>query len=126
MMCRVGNRVFVTVQRLDRNNYWVPVGTSYVAVIDAQTDALIDADPVTPGVQPIELTGTNPYSDIQLDPYTGKLYVACAGYWGLRDGGVETIDPVALQSDGFSFSETAAGGDMTDVEIDGGNEDTRS
>ena len=118
MMCRVGDRVFVTVQRLDRNNYWVPAGTSYVAVIDGVTDALVDADPSTPGTQPIELTGTNPYSDIQLNPYTGKLYVSCVGYWGLLDGGVEVVDPVALQSDGFIFQETAAQGDVTDVEID--------
>jgi hypothetical protein len=120
MMCRVGGRVFVTVQRLDRNNYWVPAGTSYVAVIDTATDALVDADPIEPGVQPITLTGTDPYSDIQLDPYTGKLYVSCVGSWGVRDGGVESIDPVTLQSDGFIFLETAAQGDMIDVEIDAG------
>lgn len=117
MMCRVGGRVFVTVQRLDRN-YWGPSGASYVAVIDAQTDALVDADPSTPGTQPIALTGANPYSDIQLDPYTGRLYVACAGFWGLRDGGVEVIDPAALESEGFVFLESAAQGDLLDVEID--------
>jgi len=121
MMCRVGSRVFVTVQRLDRGTPgWPPVGQSYVTVIDAQTNALIDADPATPGVQSILLTGTNPYSDIQLNPWTGKLYVACAGYWGLKDGGVEAIDPVSLESNGFLFLETAAGGDITDVEIDRG------
>lgn len=120
MMCRVGGRVFVTVQRLDRNNYWIPSGTSYVAVIDAVTDALVDANPGIPGTQPITLTGTNPYSDMQLDPYTGKLYVSCAGYWGLKDGGVEWIDPVTLQSDGVFFPETAAQGDVIDVEIDMG------
>jgi hypothetical protein len=120
MMCRVGNRAFVTVQRLNRNNYWVPVGKSYVAVIDAQSDALVDCNPVTPGVQPIEMTGANSYSDIQLDAYTGTLYLSSVGYWGLRDGGIEKIDPVGLQSKGFIFTETAAGGDMTDVEIDEG------
>ena len=120
MMCRVGNRAFVTVQRLDRNNFWVPVGKSYVAVIDTQTDALVDCNPVTPGVQPIVMTATNSYSDIQLDPYTGSLYLSAPGYWGLRDGGVEKIDPVGLQSEGIVFAETSAGGDMIDVEIDGG------
>ena len=120
MMCRAGNRAFVTVQRLNRNNYWVPVGQSYVAVINTQTDALLDCDPVAPGVQPIEMTGTNSYSDIQLDPYTGSLYLSSPGRWGLRDGGIEKIDPVGLQSEGIIFTETAAGGDMIDVEIDGG------
>lgn len=121
-MCRVGGRVFVTVQRLDRNSPgWPPVGTSYVAVIDTATDALVDADPVAPGVQPIALVGTNPYSDLELDPYSATLYVSCAGRWGLADGGVESIDPVDLQSNGIVFTETAAGGDMIDVEIAGGD-----
>jgi hypothetical protein len=117
MMCRVGSRAFVTVQRLDRNNYWIPVGKSYVAVIDTQTDALVDCNPSTPGIQSIEMTATNSYSDIQLDPYTGSLYVSAPGNWGLRDGGVEKIDPLGLQSEGIIFTETVAGGDMTDVEI---------
>jgi FlgD Ig-like domain len=121
MMCRVGNRVFVTVERLDRNTPgWPPVGPSYVAAIDAATNALIDANATMSGVQPITLTGTNPYSDIQLNPYTGRLYVACAGHWGLKDGGVEAINPVSLASEGFLFQETSAGGDITDVEIDRG------
>ncbi len=123
MMCRVGSRVFVTVQRLDRDAMgWPPVGESYVSVIDVLTDALIDTDPSMAGVQSIRLAGTNPYSDIQLNPFTGKLYVACAGYWGLTEEGegVEAIDPVSLESEGFLFLETAAGGDMIDVEIDRG------
>jgi hypothetical protein len=116
-MARVGNRVFVTVQRIDRNNYYQPVGDSYVAVIDITTDSLVDVDPVAPGVQSIALTATDPFSDIQLDPYSGKLYVACVGSFGLNDGCVELVDPVALLSDGCLVSEAGCGGDITDVEI---------
>jgi hypothetical protein len=121
MMCRVGDRVFVTVQRLDRNSPgWPPVGPSYVAVIDVATNALVDTDPVAPGVQPIALQGTNPFSDIELDPYGGDLYISGVGKWGLRDGGVESIDPIGLHSNGIVFTENAAGGDILDVEIDRG------
>jgi DNA-binding beta-propeller fold protein YncE len=110
-------RLFVTIQRMDRDNFWAPSGTSYVAVIDVATDTLIDTDPGTPGVQAITLANTNPFSEIQLDPWTGYLYVACAGYWGLNDGGVELIDPDALVSAGTMFAETAAAGDVLDAEI---------
>jgi hypothetical protein len=112
-----GDHLFVTIQRLDRLTTWGPVGTSYVAVVDIATDGLVDTDPVTPGIQSILLTGTNPATDIQLNPCTGKLYVSCVGFWGLQDGGVEIIDPVTFTSEGFLFTETSAGGDISDVEI---------
>jgi hypothetical protein len=110
-------RLFVTIQRMDRDNFWAPSGTSYLAVIDVATDALIDADPGTTGVQGITLANANPFSEIQLDPWSGHLYVACAGYWGLNDGGVELIDPVSLASAGTMFAESAALGDVLDAEI---------
>ncbi|UCH83714.1 MAG: T9SS type A sorting domain-containing protein [Candidatus Latescibacterota bacterium] len=116
-MAVVGGRVFVTIQRLDRSTTWGPVGDSYVAVIDAAADTLVDVDSVTAGNQSILLAGSNPASDIQLDPCAGKLYVSCVGFWGLQDGGVEVIDPSTLQSEGFLFTEASAGGDVNDVEI---------
>ena len=116
-MAVYGDHLFVTIQRLDRLTTWGPVGTSYVAVVDIATDSLIDTDPVTPGTQSILLTGANPATDIQLNPCTGKLYVSCVGFWGLQDGGVEIVDPVAFESEGFLFSESSAGGDISDVEI---------
>lgn len=115
-MILVGTNVFVTVQRIDRNT-WGPAGQSYVAVIDINTDTFVDTDPGTPGTQAIALSRANPYSTPRLDPYGGFIYFGCAGFWGLRDGGVETIDPYALSLNGTIFTETAAGGDFLDVEI---------
>lgn len=112
------NHLFVTIQRLDRDDYyWPPVGTSYMAVVDVNTDAFVDTDPVTPGVQAIALMSANPYSEIQLDPWTGYLYVGCAGFWGLFDGGVEVVDPDSLATMGSMFTESSAQGDIFDVEI---------
>lgn len=111
------NKLFVTIQRLDRDNYWAPEGTSYMAVIDVNTDTFVDTDPVAPGVQAITLANTNPFSEIQLDRQTGNLYVACIGFWGLFDGGVEIIDPNLLATVGTLFTETSAQGDILDVEI---------
>ena len=111
-----GNRLFVAIQRLDRNS-WTPVGTSYIAVIDVVADTLIDTDPATPGNQPIALSKANPFSELQLDTHSHRLYVSCVGFWGMQDGGVEVIDPHTVQSLGIMLSEPAAGGDILDVEI---------
>ena len=111
------NKVFVSVQRLNRNNFYSPTGTSYLAVIDINTDTFVDTDAVTPGVQPITLTTPNPFSEIQFDPYTARLYLSSVGFFGLNDGGVVTIDPVGLVAEPIAFGEAAAGGDIVDVEI---------
>jgi hypothetical protein len=115
-MVRVGNRVFVSVQRLDRNNGWVPVGDSYLVVFDAATRAFIDADPGTAGVQPLRLTGANPYSELVVNPETGQVCVSTVGVLGVPDGGgLEGIDPVSLSSNGFLLEGSDVAGDITDA-----------
>ena len=116
-MIIVGGRLFVAVQRLDRNNYWLPATPSYIAVVDVSADTLIDTDPQTAGIQPITLSGTDPYSDIEFDPYTGRLFVSCVGTWGVADGGAELIDPTSMKSTGFMLTESSAGGDINDIEV---------
>ena len=111
----MGDRLFVTVQRVDRNTNWNPVGLSYVAVIDVSADTLIDIDPTTGGVQAIELVGTNPFSDLQLNGT--KFYIACAGDWGVADSGVELIDASNLTTEGIVLAGATVTGDITDVAI---------
>ncbi|MBN1884379.1 MAG: hypothetical protein JW876_02495 [Candidatus Krumholzibacteriota bacterium] len=116
-LCIVGERLFVTIQRIDRNNWWMPVGDSYVAVVDCAADTLLDTDSGEPGIQPIALAAANPFSDIELDPVTNRILVSCVGTWGIADGGVEIVNPWTLESEGFLVTESAAGGDINDVEI---------
>lgn len=112
-----GERLFVSVQRIDRDTDWGPVGLSYLAVVDVSADTLLDTDPVTTGTQAIALAATNPFSDVKVDASTGKLYVACAGHWGVADSGVETVNPVTLKSEGITLPGATVGGDVTDVEL---------
>ena len=109
--------LFVSIQRIDRNNYWQPVGDSYIAVVDAAADTLIDVDPGTPGTQAIPLTASNPFTDLKFDSDGYTILVACAGLWGMTDGGIEMIDPVTMSSQGFMITEAAAGGDINEFEI---------
>jgi len=115
-----GDRVFISVQRVDRNTDWGPVDVSYIAVYDVAGDSLVDANPLAPGVQPITMTGANPFSDFQVDPVTGNLAVAAVGEWGVQDGGVELIDPVAMESRGFLAAESVLEGDITEFALTGG------
>lgn len=111
-----GDRLLVTVQRIDRNGDWGPVGTSYVAMVDVNTDALIDIDPLTNGTQPMKLAGSNPFSEFALDPVSGEPCVAAVGDWGVLDGGIERIDPVGFSTQ-VILTGAAAQGDITDVAL---------
>jgi DNA-binding beta-propeller fold protein YncE len=115
-MVMVGKRVFVAIQRLDRNTQFLdPTGTSYVAVFDATTELFVDAVPGTPGVQPILLAAANPFGEMVYNTASGKIWVPNVGFFGLKDGGLELIDPASLTTSGVVLSEATLGGDLTDV-----------
>jgi hypothetical protein len=116
-MALVGDLLFVAIQRLDRDNYWLPVSPSYLAVIDTNTNALVDADPVAPGIQGIELTGLNPTSEIHVDEEAGIIYVGESGQWDVSDGGVDAVDAVGLTALGFVTTEDQLGGDLGDFTL---------
>jgi hypothetical protein len=113
-----GDRLFVAIQRLDRDYFWLPTPPSYLAVIDTSTNLLVDADPATPGVQGITLARTNPSTEILEDSDAGVLYVGEAGKWGVLDGGIEAIDPATLGSLGLVTTELELGGEINDFTLD--------
>jgi hypothetical protein len=114
-MVRVDRYLFVALQRLDRNAFYGPTDSSLVAVIDTDTDSLVDVDPAAPGTQAILLTGKNPVTTFEFDRATSRLLIGCAGFFGALDGGIEWIDPVNFTSLGFAVTEAALGGDIGDV-----------
>jgi hypothetical protein len=111
-MAICGELLYVTLQRLDRDNYWLPVPPSYLAVIDLETNTLLDADPGSPGLQGVALMATNPKGSIHVDPLTGDFLIAETGSYGVLDGGIERLDPTCRQSAGFVVTEDTLGGDL--------------
>lgn len=105
-------RLFVTLQRLDRDGGWVPVPPSYLAVIDLADNTLLDLDPGAPGIQGVPLAGTSPNSGIVIDPVRGDFLIGQTGTYGAQDGGIERIDPRTLQSRGWVVTESALGGNL--------------
>jgi flagellar hook capping protein FlgD len=114
-MVRVDKRVFVAIQRLDRNAGYQPTDRSVIAVIDAVADTVLDADPIAPGKQAIALTGKNPYTTFGFDRETTRLLIGCAGAYTMLDGGIEYVDPVGMKSLGYAITEAALGGDVGDI-----------
>jgi hypothetical protein len=111
----VGPLLFVALQRVDRNNGFLPTDSSLVAVIDTRTDQLVDCDAAHAGVQGILLPRTNPVTPFVFDAPRTRLYLGCAGHYGQPDGGIVRLDPAALVADGVAAVEDSLGGDVLDI-----------
>jgi DNA-binding beta-propeller fold protein YncE len=108
-MAVVGDRLFVSVERLDRTRRFAPAGRSRIVVLDTASDAVV-------GV--IDLTGADAFGDssgLVHEPWSGKLVVSEAGdIQRTGDGGLERIDPFTLTAEGFFVTEDDLGGNITD------------
>jgi DNA-binding beta-propeller fold protein YncE len=111
----VGPLLFISLQRLDENNQFAVTDSSLVAVVDTRTDALVDCDPATVGVQGILLPCLNPVTPFVFDAPRTRLYIGCVGRYGVADGGIVSVDPVTLRADGIVAGEGALGGDVLDL-----------
>lgn len=108
-----GQRLFVVCERLDRNNWYAPVGDSYLLALDLGTQTWIDCDPGRPGVQGILLSASNPYCEPVREGE--RLLIGCAGYYTVADGGVDVVDLLTLTSLGLEITEAQLGGDVVDL-----------
>ena len=109
---RVGDRLYLSCQRLDRNGSWGPADVSYLIVVDLATDALVDVDPDAEGVQGIALSAGNPNSMAVVGE---RIAVGSVGHFGDRAGGVEIVDTATNRSLGLAVSEEDLGGDITSM-----------
>jgi len=105
-MTVIDGLLYVTLQRLDRNDLFAPAGRGVVVVIDTATDAVLDA---------IEMAGENPFS--RMVQRGNRLWISSVGQFTVRDAGIEAIDLETRQSLGFVVTEEALGGDITDFVV---------
>lgn len=114
-MVIVGDRLFVAIQRLDRNSFFRPAAAGALVVIDVTTDQVIDV---------VELEIENPFVETKglvYDDASQRIYVGGPGelFTDLDDGGIEIVDPEALVSEGVAISGEELGGDITDFVLVG-------
>lgn len=99
-------RLYVQLQRLDAAMPWVSADHGALAVIDLATSTILDADPITPGLQPIELDGPHPRLRMAINSAGDRLYVSSTRDFHLDfSGGLELVDLTTLTSLGFVQSE---------------------
>ena len=111
-----GDLLYIASQKLDRNNWYAPTGPGDLLVFDMAAEAWVDMDPGEAGIQPIMLTGADPYTRIEaVESGNGEwnLRVGCVGFYGINDGGIEDVDPVAGVSLGYVVTEQELGGDIS-------------
>jgi len=113
-MVIVNGKLYVSLQRLNQNNFFAAENGSFVVVIGTATDEIIDVDLTTPGTQPIVLAGRNPFSRLTYLSSTDKIYFAHAGNFFTGDafGGIEAISPSTNTSDGILISDNDFGGTL--------------
>jgi hypothetical protein len=105
-MAIVNGMLYVSLQRLDRNNSFIPAGPGMLAVIDTTTDTVAGQ---------ITLSGENPFGNTKgLTVDRGMLVVGEAGQLGVNDGGIERVDLTTNTAEGFFITEAALGGDLND------------
>lgn len=122
-MVLVGTRLFVCLQDLPTNMLNPADQNGKVVVIDTETDEIVDVDPVTPGVQAIQLAGRNP-SDITSSPQNERLYVANTGVYVMwvvdttdGNGGIESIRLSDYTSEGIIVDDANLGGGVNLVKL---------
>jgi len=104
-MVLIDGILYVTLQKLDRYNYYQPVANGELLVIDTKSDTIIGS---------IVLSGQNPY-DIIYNELMDKLVISETGsFYDLTDGGIETVDPNTHEISGFILSESAFEGNITE------------
>jgi hypothetical protein len=108
-MAIIGGRLYVSVQRLDRNTFFTPAGLGSIVVIDTTVDDVIDE---------IALGAENPFGTTKGLTVDGTdLLVSMTGQFGENDGGIQRVDTVGGELEPFIITEEELGGDLTDFVI---------
>ena len=103
MMALHEGHLFVQVQRWNAATFTLE-RPAMIAVVDVATEQLVDADPVAPGTQAIELVGRAPKHKMQIVDQTRRLFVSATGEF-FDEGGIEMVDLDTLQSLGLVVRE---------------------
>ena len=97
-------KLYVQIRRFNADEPWGQAAPAQIGVVDAASEALVDADPESPGTQTIVLKGRAPKHRMQVVPGRGQLAVSASGTLFDR-GGIELVDLARLRSLGLAVRE---------------------
>jgi hypothetical protein len=112
-LVKAGDRVFVALGRYSFDAMYAihfDAG-SVLGVIDAATDAVVDVDDATDGVQGVDLFGENP-TQLWHDAAGNRLLVLSHGDFFVLDGGIEAVSLDTLESTGLILDESMVGAEI--------------
>jgi hypothetical protein len=112
---RDGDRVYVTLARswYDPTSASMQYEGSVIAVVDVTSDALVDMDAETEGVQGIPLEANIAGGGLVRDGHL--LYVVASGAARVLDGGIEVVDLNEGESLGLALREEDVGRGITGI-----------
>ncbi len=93
----VNGKLYLILQRLDQDNGWVPTNTSYLVVIDIDTNEEVDTQDGVENFKGIPLPIKNP-QEIVYNAAVGKIFIQGVGnnfsFPPEYTGGIVSVDPV--------------------------------
>lgn len=113
-MVIVDGLLYVSLQRLNRNNFFIAENESYIVVIDTATDQVLNLGTD----KQIVLDGRNPFSMTYLAA-SNRIYVANVGTFSTGDdfGGIEIINPNTGLSDRLFMADNDFSGPLGTIAI---------
>jgi len=115
-----GSRAYVALGHYWFDAMWaIHFEGSELAVIDVATNALVDMDSATDGVQGIALAGNNPWRGMWLDVAANELWVASTGDSFALDGAIERVDLTAGTVTGQVATEADLGAEINAFAVAG-------
>lgn len=108
-MVIVGKDLYVAIQDLPGDLSHPADQPGKIVVVNTETDEIIHT---------ISLQGRNPVT-MNYSPVTQRIYVGDVDYfYSISNmGGIEIVNPVTAQSEGFLVSKTTLGGSPADIEL---------
>ncbi len=104
LVVRLGDLIYLSCSRLDRNTDWGPVDKGLLIVVDPTTDEVVDS---------ITLAAANPNAVVAVEG--GRIIISSVGDFGDRDGGISMVDVASGRDLGLAIGEQTLGGDLQSI-----------
>ncbi|MGE0171943.1 MAG: hypothetical protein AB7T49_04125 [Oligoflexales bacterium] len=118
-MARCGKYLYVQIFRLKDGEY--PTGDAALAVVDLETNKVIDADPDSNGIQPITVEGSPLRYNLRPDCPNNLLYASQPQPIMMGGGGIIKINLATMKSEGPYLSVPDLGGEAGGFVFTGDN-----
>ena len=101
-------KLYVALARLDQNNFFSPTDHSEIVIVDTATDTV---------AKTLTTAALNPGTDFVYNSALDRILIGETGFFGVNDGGIESINPTTGTSEGLIVTEASLGGDIIAFDI---------